>query len=217
MNFYVSISQLLQATESLEKNLNHLAERAFRVIPRDSRANREILEEAAAKMKEAKELLEENPHLSKISLRHASLLLQIFRLSFFRMTHLAFAKLNLKEEEKEALETVDFLFLVACRHFAVLKRLLSDLAGVPLTLELEGPDEKEVEGVSVFRREESYHRTSINLLEKAIELFDDEPALLDSLVRIRQELLDSRKKMRHFMAIQPVQKAAVLVPAFPQK
>ncbi|HJT23814.1 MAG TPA: hypothetical protein VJ873_04520 [bacterium] len=212
MNFYVSISQLLQTIEGLEKNFGFLAERAFRISPRDSRANREILEHCASKMEEAKELLEDNGHISKITLRHASLLLQLFRLSFLRMSHLASATLAFEGDGGEPAKAVQPLFLTASRHFTLLKEVLSDLTGIPLSLELHGAGDKKDQGLDVFQREESYQQLSLSLLDKAIEIFDEEPELLETLAAIRQDLVETRKKIKRLTTVMPARKSQA--PAF---
>lgn len=215
MNFYVSTSELIQTFEGLEKNLGFLAERAFRISPRDSRANREILEQCAAKVEEAKDLLEGNPHIGKTPLRHAALLLQIFHLSFQRMNHLANAVANLAGKSEDEARAIQHLFSEACRQLGTLQKVLSGLAGIPLTLELRGNDGKK-QGQGVFQTEESLQRESLTLLDKATEIFDEDPELLDVLMLIRQELVESKKKIRKFGAAAPAPKPAVPTTALSQ-
>ncbi|SRR5579871_1040152 len=217
MNFYVSIAQLLQTAEGMEKNLGFLAERAFRISPRDSRANREILELCTDKLTEARKLLGENPHLGKTPLRHATLLLQIFRLSFRRMCHLAIAVADPEGGSEDEARAIQSLFATASHHFKLLKQVLLDLAGVALVLEIDGSDVKNGSDLGTFQVEETDLRESLASLEKAIEIFDEEPVLLDALVFIRQELLEARKRIRRFITRRPGIRGGISTPALTPK
>jgi len=178
-----------------------LAERSFRISPRDARANREILEQCAAKVEDMRNLLEENAHLSKVALRHSSLLLQIFHISFLRMLHLASASQNFEEEEPDTAKSLQAFFPMALRHFNRLKQLLSDLAGIPLVLEVQSQEDEARTALEVFQKEESYQQSSIGLLDKAVEYFDEDPELQGLLVTIRQDLVESRKKIRRLLMV----------------
>ena len=63
------------------RNVQHLAGRALRISPRDARANRELLEQCDIKISEVKVLLNNKTHISKITLRKAAILFQIWKFS----------------------------------------------------------------------------------------------------------------------------------------
>jgi hypothetical protein len=209
MNFYLSISQLIQASEGLEKNLNLLAENAFRVIPRDSRTNREILEKAAAKVAEAKGCLEKEIHLSKTALRHAALLYQILALSFLRMIHLASALSKPERGDWAFTQTLLFLFSGAYRHFEMLKGNLTKLSTIAPSLEMEGTAEKPAGALDAFQQEEADRRELMAQLDKAVELFSEEQELIDTFHIVRQDLFEAKKAVRRFSASQAATKAAL--------
>lgn len=216
MNFYISISQLIQAAEDLENNLRYLSERSFRISPRDSRANRDLLKKCAAKIKEAREVLGEDTHLSKISLRHAALLGQIFQLSFRRMALLASAVSGSEEETQDSARSAQDLFSGAYRHYGLLQETLTKLAGIPVLLKLDGPPEKGDGALGLFQREESYRNQILGLLSKALEVFDEEPELFDTLHQIRQDLLQAKRKGRRLTAT-PAANAAPPSPILAQR
>ncbi len=215
MNFYVSIFQLIQTVENLERDFGHLAGRAFRISPRDSHANRGILEQCSAKVGEVRALMGRNAHLSKTSLRHVSLLSQIFQLCFRRMVHLAAAVPGPGQEEGNYAKAVRYLLSSAARHYGIMERRLSGLAGISLTLDLYEPPEKKAEGADLFQREESYLRETLKLLERAVEAFDEERELLESLILIRREIVEIRRKFKSFAVLPAASKAKETSPALP--
>lgn len=207
MNFYISISQLIQAAEGLEKNLSLLAERAFRVCPRDARANRDLLGQCAEQVGAARETLGKKVLLSKTALRHAAMLSQIFGLCFRRMVLLGSTVAGIEKEDGEYAQTVLYLFSGAHRHFVLFQETLAKLTCVPLALEFQPPADQTESAMGVFQREESYRREMLGLLEKALELFNEERELYDSFQSIRQDLLEAKRKTRRLLIVQAAPKA----------
>jgi len=211
MSFYFSLYQLIESVEQLERDVQHLAGRALRISPREARANRELLEQCEAKMREAKNLLNNKTHISKITLRKASLLFQVLEVSYRRLVHLAGAAANAGPNDEGYLKAVWQLLPMAQRHYQTLLKTLFDSTGVPVTLSLNSVEEKSDQGLSaVLQKESAYQLESLKLLEKAIEVFGEEQDLADTLVQMRKELLDAKRRIKHLAPV-PAEK-----PAFPK-
>lgn len=199
MNFYFSLFQLIESVEHLEKDMQHMAARALRISPRDARANRELLEQCEGKMREAKILLNNKTHISKISLRKAAILFQILEVFYHRMLHLSSATSNLGDADENSVNAVWQLLSLAQRHYQALVRTLFDLTGMPVSLALNGFQETQDHDLSaVLQKEASYHQEALKLLEKAIEVFGEEQDLSDQLTQTRKDLLEIKKRMKHF-------------------
>ena len=210
MNFYFSLFQLIETVESLERDVQHLAGRALRISPRDARANRELLEQCETKMREVKVLLNNKTHISKITLRKASLLFQLLEIFYHRVLHLSGATSSVGPDDGNSVQAVWQLLSLAQRHYQGLVKTLFELTGIPVTLTLNGEGEAAVHGLSaVLQRESSLQQEALKLLEKAIEVFGEEQELSEQLAQIRRDLLESKKRMKHFSASpSPITKVA---------
>src|SRR5262249_35201206 len=117
MNFYFSLFELMETVEHLEKDIQHLASRALRISPRDARANRELLEQCEMKIRETRLLLNNKTHISKITLRKASLLFQLLETYYRRVLHLSASTANLGLEDETSVKTVWNLLAMAQRQY----------------------------------------------------------------------------------------------------
>src|SRR5581483_9809414 len=106
MNFYFSLFQLIETVDRLEKDIQHLAGRALRISPRDARANRELLENCELKVRDARLLLHNKTHVSKITLRKAALLFQLLETYYRRVLHLSASTSNIGPEDEATLKGV---------------------------------------------------------------------------------------------------------------
>src|SRR5581483_7834302 len=210
MNFYFSLFQLIETVESLERDVQHLASRALRISPRDARANRELLEQCEFKMREVKILLNNKTHISKITLRKAALLFQLLESFYHRVLHLAAATSNIGPDDESSLKTICQLLSMAQRHYQVLVKTLIDLTGIPLTLTLNGSEETSGHDLSaILQKETTYQQEALKLLDKAIEVFGEEQELASQLALIRKDLLEMKKRMKHFSPGSSVEKTAL--------
>lgn len=201
MNFYFSLFQLIETVESLERDVQHLAGRALRISPRDARANRELLEQCETKMREVKVLLNNKTHISKITLRKAALLFQLLEVFYHRILHLSGATSSVGPDDGNSVQAVWHLLSLAQRHYQGLVKTLYELTGIPVTLNLNGEAEASAHGLSaVLQKESALQQEALKLLEKAIEVFGEEQELSEQLAQTRRDLLESKKRMKHFSA-----------------
>jgi hypothetical protein len=208
MNFYFSLFQLIETVERLKRDVQHLAGRALRISPRDARANRELLEQCDNKVGEIKVLLNNKTHISKITLRKASILFQLLDIFYHRVLHLSAATSSLGLEDGNSVGGVWQLLSLAQRHYQGLVKTLFELTGIPVTLTLDGSQEPSAREMGdILRRESSYQQQALKLLEKAIEVFGEEQALADQLSQVRRDLLEAKKRMKHLSSSQPAEKA----------
>lgn len=198
MSFYFSLYQLIETVEQMERDVQHLAGRALRISPRDARANRELLEQCETKMREAKNLLNNKTHISKITLRKASILFQVLEATYHRVLHLSGAASNTGPNDEGYMKAVWQLLSLARRHYQTILKTLYNLTEVPVSLPLTGADENAGQGLSaVLQKESAYQMETLKLLEKAIEVFGEEADLSDTLVQMRKELLEAKRRMKH--------------------
>jgi hypothetical protein len=209
MNFYFSLFQLIETVERLQHDVEHLASRALRISPRDARANRELLDQCDVKMRDVKNLLNNKTHISKITLRKASILFQILNISYRRMMHLSAATANFGQDDEESVKVVWGLLSLSQAHYQTLVKTLFDLTGIPVTLNLSGAEVASHDLPVVLQKESAYQLETLKHLEKAIEVFGEEQELADKLAIIRKELLEAKKRMKHF-APRPVEKTEIV-------
>ncbi|HJT23438.1 MAG TPA: hypothetical protein VJ873_02620 [bacterium] len=208
MNFYFSLFQLIETVERLERDVQHLAGRALRISPRDARANRELLEQCETKMHEVKVLLNNKTHISKITLRKAALLFQILEIFYHRVLHLASATSNIGPDDESSMKAVWQMLSVAQKHYQVLSKTLFELTGIPVTLNLTGGQEVSAHDLpAILQKESGFQQDALKLLEKAIEVFGEEQDLAEQLAQVRKDLLDIKKRMKHFSPVHPVEKS----------
>ncbi len=218
MNFYFSLFQLIETVERLERDVQHLAGRALRISPRDARANRELLEQCESKMHEVKVLLNNKTHISKITLRKAALLFQILDIFYRRMLHLASALSNVGPEDENSTKAVCQMLSLAQGHYQALAKTLFELTGIPVSLNLTGTPEVSAHDLSVIlQKEAAYQQEALKLLEKAIEVFGEEQDLAEQLAQVRKDLLEMKKRMKHFPMGHAVEKADFAKAASPAK
>jgi len=199
MNFYFSLYQLIETVERLSQDVQHLASRALRISPRDARANRELLEQCESKMLEVKNLLNNKTHISKITLRKAAILFQILEISYRRMTHLAGATANVGPDDENSVKVVWQLLSLSQRHYQTLVKTLYELTGIPVSLNLVAPEENTSHDFpAILHKESAFQQETLKLLERAIEVFGEEQELAETLSSTRKELLDIKKRMKHF-------------------
>jgi hypothetical protein len=208
MNFYFSLFQLIETVERLERDVQHLASRALRISPRDARANRELLEQCEMKMREVKVLLNNKTHISKITLRKAALLFQLLESFYHRVLHLSSATSNIGQDDENSVKAVWQLLSLAQQHYQALVKTLFDLTGIPVTLTLNGTQETSSHELSaILQKETAYQQEALKLLEKAIEVFGEEQELAEQLAQMRKDLLEIKKRMKHFPVGQPAEKS----------
>lgn len=223
MNFYFSLFELMETVDRLEKNIQHLASRALRISPRDARANRELLEQCEMKIRETRLLLNNKTHISKITLRKASLLFQLLETYYRRVLHLSASTANLGLEDEASVKTVWNLLAMAQRQYQGLVKTLFDLTGIPVSLTLDGSVQAGAHEIAdILQTEAGLQQDALKVLEKAIEVFGEEQELADQLARDRKELLDTKRRIKHLgapekteapKAEKPAEKPASLAPA----
>jgi hypothetical protein len=197
MNFYFSLFQLIETVERLDQDVKHLGGRALRISPRDARANRELLDQCEIKVGEVKNLLNNKTHISKITLRKAAILFQILDIFYHRVVDLAGATSHVGHDDEGSVKAVWQLLAMAEKHYRSLVRILHDLTGIPVTVNLSGTEEKtQTEFASILQKEAAYQQEALKLLEKAIEVFGEEQELAEQLAQTRRELLDAKKRMK---------------------
>ena len=198
MNFYFSLFKLMETVEHLEKDIQHLASRALRISPRDARANRELLEQCEMKIRETRLLLNNKTHISKITLRKASLLFQLLETYYQRVLHLSASTANLGLEDEVSVKSVWNLLSMAQRQYQGLVKTLFDLTGIPVTLTLDGSVQNGAhELADILQKEAGLQQDALKMLEKAIEVFGEEQELAEQLARDRKELLDTKRRIKH--------------------
>jgi hypothetical protein len=198
MNFYFSLYELMETVDHLEKDIQHLASRALRISPRDARANRELLEQCEMKIRETRLLLNNKTHISKITLRKASLLFQLLETYYRRVLHLSASTANLGLEDEATVKTVWNLLSMAQRQYQALVKTLFELTGIPVSLNLNGTLEASANELSdILQKEAGLQQDALKILEKAIEVFGEEQELAAQLASDRKELLDSKRRLKH--------------------
>ncbi|HVZ80696.1 MAG TPA: hypothetical protein VHE12_07840 [bacterium] len=198
MNFYFSLFELMETVDRLEKNIQHLASRALRISPRDARANRELLEQCEMKIRETRLLLNNKTHISKITLRKASLLFQLLETYYRRVLHLSASTTDLEFEDETSARTLWNLLSTAQRQYQALVKTLFDLTGIPVSLNLDGTVEEGAHGLAgILQKEAGFQQDALKVLDKAIEVFGEEQELADQLARDRKELLDLKRRLKH--------------------
>ncbi len=203
MNFYFSLFQLIETVESLGRNVQHLASRALRISPRDARANRELLEQCELKVNEVKVLLNNKTHISKITLRKAAILFQVLDLFYRRLMVLSTATATVGQDDENSVSALWQLLASAQKHYQAIVKTLYDLTGIPVTLTVTGHLAEQVETgsfQSLIQKEVSLQQESLKLLEKAIEVFGEEQELADKLSAIRKDLLEMKKRFKHYIS-----------------
>ncbi|GEM_PF-1076490 len=210
MSFYFSLFQIIDAVERLGKDMNHLTGRILRISPRDARANRELLEQCQDKLAEVEKVLHNKTHISKITLRKASLLYQVLGTSWSRVARLSAAAVSIESADEAQVKAIWTLLGNAQKQYQVLVKTLSEQTGVapmfPLNVEVAG-DYSEV-----LKREIADEADMLKCLDRAVEVFGEEQGLLDTLMVIRKELQDLKKKHRQFQNVAPTA-APVAAPA----
>jgi hypothetical protein len=207
MNFYFSLFQLIETVERLERDVQHLASRALRISPRDARANRELLDQCDSKMGEVRVLLNNKTHISKITLRKAAILFQLLDIFYHRVLHLSAATSTIGHDDENSVKAVWQMLSLAQKHYQDLVKTLFELTGIPVALTLNGSPEPSAHELSaILQRESSYQQESLKLLEKAIEVFGEEQELADQLALARKDLLEIKKRMKHFSIGHPTEK-----------
>jgi hypothetical protein len=96
---------------------------------------------------------------------------------------------------------------LAQRHYQDLVKTLFELTGIPVALTLNGSQEASAHELSsILQKESAYQQESLKLLEKAIEVFGEEQELADQLTLVRKDLLEIKKRMKHFSTAHPAEK-----------
>jgi hypothetical protein len=199
MNFYFSVFQLHTAVDGIKRNARDLANNALRLSPRDSLANRELLEQCERQVHTVGTLLKVKANFSKVALRNVGLLHEMLDLSYRRLFHLANATTKVKLEDQNSINFLWQCLNVAQGHYRGLTKKIFDWTGMGITLTLRG-DESETghNFLSILEKESFYQQETLKLLEKAIEIFGEEQALKGQLGLMRKELLESRKRFKEF-------------------
>jgi len=195
MNFYFTFHQLSGTAERLEAGVKNLAANALRTSPREGQANRDLLELCGDMAQGVKELLNSKVRISRVQLRRAALLFQVLEMSHRRVLRLAGAG-AMEENPDPALWE---LFHQARRDYQALRALVSERVGAPLFVEL--PDEEKDLGLpAALRQDSAVQDELVKLIEKGIEVFDEERELTDHLAEIRRGLMEERKGVKRLLA-----------------
>ena len=109
---------------------------------------------------------------------------------------------------KNSVKAVWQLQALAQKHYQIVVHTLFELTGIPVTLALDASREYGARDFnSVIQDEAVCHQEALKLLEKAIEVFGEEQELADKLVLMRKEILEIKKRMKHFSPVPAVEKA----------
>jgi hypothetical protein len=212
MSFYFSLYQIIEGVERLIHDFNHLASRALRISPRDARTNRELLEQCETKMVEVRNILTHKSHISKVTLRKASLLFEILEVNYRRVLHLAAATAFVGEDDGRAVKGVWQLLATAQRHYRTLLENLDGLTGIPASVALKAEPAavlQEDSFAAVLHRETEYQLEALKILDKAVEVFGEEEWLSDKLAAMRKELIDNKRVLKQLAAEPAPREAAV--------
>jgi len=209
MSFYFSLFQIIDSVERLGKDLQLLTSRALRISPRDARANRELLENCQLKLAEVEKVLNNKTHISKITLRKASLLYQVVLVCWRRVARLSAAAGVVEARDAQGLWA---LMGAAQKHYQILVKALTEQTGVAPTINLQVETAADLE--SVLRQEFADQGEILKQLDKAVEVFVEEQGLLDTLLGVRKDLQDLRKRQKQFSGPVPVRRAPA-VPSVP--
>lgn len=199
MNFYYSMYQLIESVDQMEKDVQHLAGGALHSSPRDAMANRKLLEECIAKMREAKNILHNKTHINKVMLHKPSVLFQVLEANYRRVLHLSGAASNAGSgDDEDCMKAIWQLLSLARDHYQTILKSINELTGVPVSLSLSGVEEKTGQGLSeVLQKELGYQMETLKLLEKAIEVSGGELDLAETLVQMRKELIDAKRRLKN--------------------
>ncbi len=193
MSFYFSLYQIIDAVERLGKDIQNLSSKTLRISPRDARANRELLDQCQMKLSEVEKVLNNKTHISKISLRKAALLYQVVLICFRRIERLSAAAGLAKPSDASNLWVLQ---AAAQKHYQTLVKVLKEQTGIAPSVPLEA--ESVADLPSALKREFEDQGEILKHLDRAVEVFGEEEGLLDSLMGIRKELQDLRKRQRQF-------------------
>jgi hypothetical protein len=206
MSFYFSLFQIIDSVERLSKDIQLLTSHALRIGPRDARANRELLENCQIKLAEVEKVLNNKTHISKITLRKAALLYQVVVISWRRVARLSAAAGVVEAQDSHGIWG---LLGAAQKHYQVLVKALTEQTGVAPTINLEA--EAATNLATVLKQEFADQGEILKHLDKAVEVFGEEQGLLETLMGIRKDLQDLRKRQKQYSTSVP--SSPITVPA----
>lgn len=195
MNFYFMFYQLLETVERMEAEARCLATHSLRISPRDGQTNRGLLEECGKKLKEIQRLMYSKSHISKVQLRRTSVLFEAVQVAQRRVLALAAALASRNEAAGDALWE---LLRRGQRDYEGLRSALSDRMAVPVLISLPKP-EPGGNFVNVLENEHDLQKELVRLIERGIEIFDEERALTNQLNLVRKNLLETKRYVKRLL------------------
>jgi hypothetical protein len=196
MNFYLLFYQLIENTERLEGEAKYLASHALSTSPRDGHANRSLLEQCGDLLHGVKELLNSKAHISKVQLRRTAILFQILETAHRRVLRLAGASVP---QDESSITAIWGLLRQAQGDYWALRTALYERMGVPINLNLPEED-GDFSFLDILQTESVFQEELLNLIEKGIEVFDEESGVAGQLVLVRKGLLEARRNVKRLLA-----------------
>ena len=197
MNFYLMFYQLTDTVERMETATEYLTAHALRISPRDSQATRGLLGECGKKLQEIEKLLTFKSHVSKVQVHRMAILFEALEIAHQRVLSLAELSMPAVEEEAKA------LWELLCRSrldHQLLTGLMNERMGFPLVVALPEPG-PETGLKAILQKEGKLRDKFIKLMERGIQIFDEEREMTEKLTVIRKNLLESKKYSKQLLAI----------------
>lgn len=196
MNYNFSFYQINKNTEALEQEFRFLAAHALRMIPRDARTNRDILEQCSARIEEARNILSRKASIDKIAVRQTHFLFEAVQLTYRRVINLAAAANHIGWEDNEQVKQVWEMLRAAQAQYRILTECLNSMTGLPVSLTLNEPLDSVAKPGDIYEKELALQSESLKLLEKAVETCSEEQDLVDKLAFVRKQLIQSKRQIK---------------------
>lgn len=196
MNFYFLIYKFIETSEGLESGMKYLASHALSASPRNGQANRALLKQCGHMVHVVNELLNSKFKISKIQLRRTAILFQILEKAHRRVLNLAGVPFS---SDENSISVVWGLLCGARLDYNAIRNVLHERIGVPLNLDLSDED-GDRNFADILRKEFDFQEAILKLIEKGIEVFDEERELTDQLALIRIGLLEERKNLKRLLS-----------------
>ena len=198
MEFYVSPYQLTFVLDGLQHGLQQMAGRAFRISPRNAKANHDIFNQCVQRTQELENMIVVKIDCDKKLLKRTALLFKALEITHQRLILLSCGVEAGFGEEKISVSSIEQLLGQASRHFRLLGETLSERAGMPINLTLPVWIETEVRSLPTLKKKEEILRKEIlQILEKVLEYYEHDRTLTDKVLLIRRDILDSNRVLKH--------------------
>lgn len=192
MEFYFFIHQIAHSLEYLKEGFQQFTSKAYRVIPQNSRASRDLLAECAAEADALESRFSGKLVYQKVTLKRIAALFKALELAQQRLFLLTRAT-DFIEVGEIIPDRIWALQGLAWRNFNAIRSIIAGKSALPLTLAVPIPLETgEMNLPGLLAKETQLRRETHQILEKILEFCDQDQELVSRLFFIRKDLVDFR-------------------------